>query len=130
MSLNRPLRAPEARTIITRRICQKHDDLLARGAAEFPFGTRIGHPPTHWTAPQSLHKRANFVQVLYEIPRFFGRFGPKTRESLQMLQHNTLPKTYIFQLVLATPAGFEPATCPLGGGCSIQLSHGAARRLL
>ncbi len=22
------------------------------------------------------------------------------------------------------PAGFEPATCPLGGGCSIQLSHG------
>ena len=27
--------------------------------------------------------------------------------------------------VLATPAGFEPATCPLGGGCSIQLSHGA-----
>ena len=30
---------------------------------------------------------------------------------------------------LATPAGLEPATCPLGGGCSIQLSHGAARRL-
>ena len=28
---------------------------------------------------------------------------------------------------LATPAGFEPATCPLGGGCSIQLSHGADR---
>ena len=26
---------------------------------------------------------------------------------------------------MATPAGFEPATCPLGGGCSIQLSHGA-----
>ena len=29
---------------------------------------------------------------------------------------------------LVTPAGFEPATCPLGGGCSIQLSHGAVRR--
>lgn len=27
---------------------------------------------------------------------------------------------------LVTPAGLEPATCPLGGGCSIQLSHGAA----
>ena len=26
---------------------------------------------------------------------------------------------------MVTPAGFEPATCPLGGGCSIQLSHGA-----
>lgn len=31
---------------------------------------------------------------------------------------------------LVTPAGFEPATCPLGGGCSIQLSHGAAAVLL
>jgi hypothetical protein len=30
-------------------------------------------------------------------------------------------------LVLATPAGLEPATCPLGGGCSIQLSHGVPR---
>ena len=26
---------------------------------------------------------------------------------------------------MVTAAGFEPATCPLGGGCSIQLSHGA-----
>ena len=31
---------------------------------------------------------------------------------------------------LVTPAGFEPATCPLGGGCSIQLSHGADAVLL
>ena len=29
---------------------------------------------------------------------------------------------------MATSAGFEPATCPLGGGCSIQLSHEAAGR--
>lgn len=29
---------------------------------------------------------------------------------------------------VATSAGFEPATCPLGGGCSIQLSHEAAGR--
>lgn len=27
-------------------------------------------------------------------------------------------------ILLVTPAGLEPATCPLGGGCSIQLSHG------
>src|SRR5688572_24658077 len=28
---------------------------------------------------------------------------------------------------LATPAGLEPATCRLEGGCSIQLSYGAGR---
>src|ERR1700733_8400850 len=29
--------------------------------------------------------------------------------------------------MLATPAGLEPATCRLEGGCSIQLSYGAER---
>jgi hypothetical protein len=29
---------------------------------------------------------------------------------------------------LATPAGLEPATCRLEGGCSIQLSYGAFLR--
>jgi hypothetical protein len=28
-------------------------------------------------------------------------------------------------MLLATPAGLEPATCRLEGGCSIQLSYGA-----
>jgi DNA-binding GntR family transcriptional regulator len=31
---------------------------------------------------------------------------------------------------LATPAGLEPATYPLGGDCSIQLSHGAGAAVL
>jgi len=30
---------------------------------------------------------------------------------------------------LATPAGLEPATCRLEGGCSIQLSYGVGRVL-
>ena len=31
-------------------------------------------------------------------------------------------------LKLATPAGLEPATCRLEGGCSIQLSYGVVTR--
>jgi hypothetical protein len=30
-----------------------------------------------------------------------------------------------YLILLATPAGLEPATCRLEGGCSIQLSYGA-----
>jgi hypothetical protein len=30
---------------------------------------------------------------------------------------------------VATPAGLEPATCRLEGGCSIQLSYGVGRVL-
>jgi hypothetical protein len=37
---------------------------------------------------------------------------------------NTLSKSMLYEMV-ATPAGLEPATCRLEGGCSIQLSYGA-----
>jgi hypothetical protein len=34
---------------------------------------------------------------------------------------------FVYGFELATPAGLEPATCRLEGGCSIQLSYGAER---
>jgi hypothetical protein len=44
------------------------------------------------------------------------------------MKANTLKiKDYLIRL--ATPAGLEPATCRLEGGCSIQLSYGAGRTL-
>ena len=64
-----------------------------------------------YSAAQSKNKKVQF-------PRPTIQLRIKEQEN-QMLRE-----------VLATPAGFEPATCPLGGGCSIQLSHGAALRLL
>ncbi len=75
-------------------------------------------------APRKTHGRANFVQVLYEISVVFGESDGKPNGPFCKLLQNSLRISHIFQLVLAIPAGFEPATCPLGGGCSIQLSHG------
>src|SRR6056297_1154628 len=79
--------------------------------------------------PQKPHGRANFVQVLYEISVVFGEIGRKRNGCFCTRLHNKLKISHIFQMFLATPAGFEPATCPLGGGCSIQLSHGAVAGL-
>ena len=75
--------------------------------------------------PQNAQRRANFVQVLYEISAVSADFGPKAHGIFCKLLHKALKISHIFQAFLATPAGFEPATCPLGGGCSIQLSHRA-----
>lgn len=39
-------------------------------------------------------------------------------------QHNKIKTGVMPVLILACPAGFEPATYCLEGNCSIQLSHG------
>ena len=75
--------------------------------------------------PQKPHGRVNFEQF---VLRCFARFWRIRRNLTPDILHSSAKsfaiKSYSL-FVLATPAGFEPATCPLGGGCSIQLSHGA-----
>ena len=50
------------------------------------------------------------------------------KESLAKMKA-TILKIKDHSIRLATPAGLEPATCRLEGGCSIQLSYGARRAL-
>jgi hypothetical protein len=45
-----------------------------------------------------------------------------SRQRRQKIRPKRIPK---LSFGLATPAGLEPATCRLEGGCSIQLSYGA-----
>ena len=75
-------------------------------------------------APRDGANRAQPVQVLYRNPGRAARFRLLFGACFCIWFRNHLRKRHIFQVFLATPAGFEPATCPLGGGCSIQLSHG------
>jgi hypothetical protein len=117
MPLDRALGAPDARTVIARLVGQEHDDLLARGAAEAAFGAFVRDTPAHCRATTCT----GFVQksrlqraICREIKRAFLQPPSQATE-----------KVHILLCYLVTPIGFEPITCPLGGGCSIQLSHGA-----
>ena len=55
-----------------------------------------------------------------------GTTGGMQWGSIIVILYLNAGKDILFDV--ATSAGFEPATCPLGGGCSIQLSHEAAGR--
>ena len=68
------------------------------------------------------NKKPFFVDGGDKARNFTGRFCT--------LQYNGMKERHSIYTVLATPAGFEPATCPLGGGCSIQLSHEVIRKSL
>ena len=47
-----------------------------------------------------------------------------TPPKLVRMAKRSLPQ---LSAIMATPAGFEPATCRLEGGCSIRLSYGVVR---
>ena len=61
VALDRPLGAPDARTVIARLVGQEHDDLLARGASKAALGAFICDAPAH-------DLTANWVEVRPEMP--------------------------------------------------------------
>ena len=66
-------------------------------------------------------QRGLLVRELYG----FLRFRMTSPASPTFGENQTLHKSVMLVHLVVTPIGFEPITCPLGGGCSVQLSHGA-----
>lgn len=67
--------------------------------------------------------------VIFPCIRKDGRTVSPLRPPAKALDKSSFYGAYS-QQSLATLAGFEPATCPLGGDCSIQLSHRAGQHSL
>lgn len=80
---------------------------------------------------QCVSLRQSWLLPRTGIVRCFDRAARASRREFYgffFTKSQNVPRyTYISMPIVATPAGFEPATCPLGGGCSIQLSHGTTR---
>ncbi len=79
-----------------------------------------------WTDHESLSEIERYIRGLNKKRCSAAR---KQNKKFQLPQpkfqiNQKRQENQMLEKVLATPAGFEPATCPLGGGCSIQLSHG------
>ena len=88
-------------------------------------------------SPQSNGMAEAFVKL---IKRDYARVSPKPElrgkdsELLGLVcyperlctQVSTVPTFISIWMIMATPAGFEPATSRLEGECSIQLSYGVS----
>ena len=82
--LDRSIGTPDARAVVTRLIGKEHDDLLAGGTSEPAFGASFAtRQLIGW--PQSAQRRANFVQVLYEISAISAVCGPHAGVSSRKL---------------------------------------------
>ncbi len=70
-----------------------------------------------------LNGRVSLRTIAYHSGQLCAR-GNETRPFSYPRYFSRLPLE-LLAIWLATPAGLEPATCRLEGGCSIQLSYGA-----
>lgn len=104
-------------------------DPLCAALRKRAFGASVSNAPAHHRDPASP-KPASVVQVLYRNSVCRPRFAGKSKGRFCSRHRKPLTERHISLGFVVTPAGFEPATCPLGGGCSIQLSHGAVCVLL
>ncbi len=85
----------------------------------------LSNPYEIWKNGDFEAKRTVLKLVLSEPLVFNRKTGVRTAETSPPFKALGLLQSS--QGAVVTPAGFEPATCPLGGGCSIQLSHGAVQ---
>ncbi len=76
----------------------------------------------HLLAERAQDQRAKLRHQ--DILDRFGEIRCSRRQSA--VHHNRDDISFSTLALMAILAGFEPATCPLGGGCSIQLSHRTA----
>ena len=65
-----------------------------------------------------IHQQAFIIRALIKAMQ-----TPRRKQSGRLRQQGSnLPKPLIYKNLMARPAGLEPATCPLGGDRSIQMS--------
>ena len=110
--LNRPLGTPNARTIITRLVSQKHDDLLARCVAELPFRACVCDPPAHGKARKGT-KACEFCTGFVRDFRRFSRIRPESSRDFPQASAEPHANKPYFLGVFGDPDWIRTSNLPL-----------------